>query len=153
MNNIDTLATTVAWFQKAVPSPTLKNFSTQVGVHFEEVGEMIQELSATTSNAKDVLAQADFALKQLADLMKRDETAIILHEGDRKMFLDAICDQLVTASGSAYMVGMDVVGGLREVNRSNYSKFDKHGNPIFNENMKIMKDPDNYTPADLTPFV
>lgn len=148
----DTLVDTLVFFEKAVPTPTQKNFSTQVGVHFEEVGEMVQELSATNRNASEVLAQADFALKQLADLMKRDETAIILHDGDRVNFLDAICDQIVTATGSARMAGMNVIDGMKEVNRSNHSKFDDNGQPIFNENMKVMKGP-NYSPADLKPYV
>lgn len=39
---------------------------------------------------------------------------------------------------------MNVPGALAEVNRSNYSKFED-GEPVFNENMKVMKGKD-YTP-------
>lgn len=143
---------TLTFFEKAIPEPTQKNFSTQVGVHFEEVGEMVEELAPTNLNAKEVHAQAMFAIKQLADLMKRDETAFTLPEENRINFLDAICDQMVTGTGSAYMAKMDILNGFDEVNRSNLSKFDKDGNPIFDENGKIMKS-DLYSKAVLDTFV
>ena len=46
-----------------------------------------------------------------------------LTESQRIAVLDAICDQIVTAVGVAYMMGMDIEGALAEVNRSNWSKF------------------------------
>jgi hypothetical protein len=51
----------------------------------------------------------------------------------------------------AHMFGLDLIGALNEVNRSNYSKFvdDK---AVFNENGKIAKGP-NYSKPDLTPFL
>ena len=43
---------------------------------------------------------------------------------------------------------MKTAEGIAAVNRSNYSKFDKNGYPIFNEQGKVMKGPD-YSPPDL----
>jgi hypothetical protein len=43
---------------------------------------------------------------------------------------------------------MKTAEAVTAVNRSNYSKFDKNGYPIFNENGKIAKGPD-YTPPNL----
>ena len=49
------------------------------------------------------------------------------------------------------MLGMDPVGGLAEVNESNWSKF-VDGEPQFDENKKIKNGP-NYRKPDLSPFV
>ena len=49
------------------------------------------------------------------------------------------------------MLNYDVVGGLDEVNRSNYSKF-VDGQPLFDENRKIKKGP-QYSRPDLTPYL
>mgnify|MGYP003402510591 CR=1 FL=1 len=37
----DTLGMTKHWFEKAVPNPQTKNFTTQLGAHFEEIAEMM----------------------------------------------------------------------------------------------------------------
>lgn len=151
-NPQDTLAMTHLWFAKAVPEPADLNIHTQIGVHFEEVAEMVAAITPMTASAKTVLDHAHTALEDLANLLKGSTDKIMIHPGDRVEFLDAICDQLVTATGSAHMLGMDPVGGLAEVNRSNFSKFDDQGEPIFNENRKIMKS-QNYSEPDLTDFV
>ena len=69
----------------------------------------------------------------------------------RRELLDALCDQIVTAVGVAYMLGMDIQGALNEVNRSNWSKF-VDGKAVFNEQGKIAKS-ENYTPPQLVEFV
>jgi predicted HAD superfamily Cof-like phosphohydrolase len=142
---------TLAFFQKAVPDPQDKNFYTQLGVHCEEFAEMLDALMAYSDEATEILQEARSAVKELADKLKQG-TSILLYPADRIEFLDAICDQMVTAIGTAYMAKMDVAGGFNEVNASNLSKFDENGNPIFNENMKIMKGP-NYFKPDLKRFV
>lgn len=147
----DTLAATYDWFGKAIPEPTDKNLHTQLGCHLEEVAEMLDAVTPMTSFTKDLLKDACNALNMLSAHLKQSEGKIVVHQGDRTEFLDAICDQIVTAAGCAYMHKMDVVGGLGEVNRANYSKFADNGNPIFDANRKIMKGP-NYRAPDLTEF-
>ena len=74
-----------------------------------------------------------------------------LTESQRIQILDAICDQIVTAVGAAYMMGMDIEGALAEVNRSNWSKFEG-GVPVFNEHGKIAKGVE-YTPPELSDYI
>lgn len=145
----DTLQSTVEFFQKANPEPSGKNISTQLGCHFEEVGEMIDSLVATTADSQNVLDNAMYWLNELSDLLKLDEQAVVIQS--RIGLLDAIADQIVTATGSGTYLGMNVVGALGEVNRSNFSKF-VDGKPLFDKNKKITKGP-NYTRPDLTPYV
>ena len=146
----DILGTTFGWFQTAVPSPTPKNVHTQLGVHFEEVSELVQELVGLTPETETLLAQAKAALTALGDHLKANDAVITIT--NRVGVLDALADQAVTLTGSAYMLNMNITGALAEVNRSNYSKFDENGNAIFNENKKVIKGP-NYTAPDLLPYV
>lgn len=123
------------WFDEAVPSPTDANKSVQIGCHFEEVAEM---MTAMGINSDQMELIATKYKKRLLDTP----------EIDRKEVLDALCDQIVTAVGIAHMYGLNITDGIREVNRSNWSKF-VNGKAVFDENGKIKKGPD-YTPPDLT---
>jgi len=131
------------WFELAVPEPTDKNRAVQLGVHFEEVGEMLQTLPTNHTCLRDDLAD-------IADDYKRRQ-GVSHEEPDRTELLDALCDQIVTAVGVAHMFGMDIEGALAEVTRSNYSKF-VNGKPVFDANGKIAK-PATYSKPELTPFL
>jgi predicted HAD superfamily Cof-like phosphohydrolase len=141
----------LSFFIKAVPEPTSKNFNTQLGCHFEEVHEMMLELSCRTPQAQIVLTRAMEDMHELAEWAKRgiDYDVDVDH---RIGFLDAVCDQMVTAIGCAHMLDMNIEDAFNETNRSNLSKFGEDGQPIFNENMKVMKGP-NYRQSDLSAFV
>lgn len=141
---------TALWFQKAVPNPVDKNRSTQLGVHLEEVAEMLKALVATNHTTQILLDNAVDSLEALADMIKTLDNQVEIQ--DPLEFLDGLADQIVTAVGTAHMNGMDIVGALHEVNGSNFSKFNEEGNPIFNENKKIMKGPNFYKP-DLVKFL
>ncbi|MBW3243356.1 hypothetical protein KUV57_11840 [Epibacterium sp. DP7N7-1] len=139
----------LAWFQKAVPTPAKKNFNTQTGVHFEEVAEMLDALSGNDAESARRLNTIRKDLHHFATDMKAGTVQLSIK--DPVEFVDAICDQVVTGIGSAHMANVDVLSGLQEVADSNDSKFDENGNPIFNEDMKIMKGP-NYFKAKLEPY-
>lgn len=148
-----TLLDTKTWFEKAVPEPKKKNFTTQLGVHYEEVVESMDALQPTNLEVATLIIDAAFALNKLAEHLKSNEHSIFTPSGEKAgEFLDALCDQIVTATGTGHMLGYDMVGAMTEVNRSNFSKFDVNGNPIFNENRKIMKGP-NYTMPELSPYL
>ena len=150
-SSVCTLANTEAWLRKAVPNPTSKNISTQIGCHLEEVCEMLDELTPSSEDSMQVLADAQAALGKLSLLMKTNHMAIFPANNNRLALLDSLADQIVTATGVGTFLGMNVPGALAEVNRSNYSKFED-GEPVFNENKKVMKGKD-YTPPDLTPYI
>jgi hypothetical protein len=145
------LSNTKLWFEKAVPQPSLQNFTTQVGVHFEEVGEMIDEITGIDLRTESLLVQAREALSALGDHLKANSGCISIRPEDEVNFLDAICDQVVTGTGVAHMLHYDMLGAMTAVNESNFSKF-VDGQPIFNENMKIMKGPDFFKPV-LSPYI
>jgi len=142
------LADTYRWFGKAVSKPTQQSVSVQIGVHFEEVGEMLNAIQTDDYVTAQYLDAAQNTLEGLANHLKK--THPVLRIKDRVAFIDSIADQLVTAIGSAYMLQMDPIGALIEVNESNYSKF-VDGEPLFDENKKIKKGP-NYRKPDLSRF-
>ena len=153
----DTLQSTLDWFKLIIPDPlqdpmlARKAFHTQLGVHFEEVAEMVIELKTIDNETAALLNDAHTALVALATHLKKSTDAVHIEDEDMHNYVDAICDQLVTAAGCAAHVEADIVGALDEVNRSNWSKF-VDGKPIFDENRKVAKGP-NYTKPDITPFL
>ena len=134
------------WFKVAKPNPSTADACVQIGCHYEEVSEMSTTLN---DNVKHALAAT--ALKY-----KRNHSAYLgaveeLSADERVELLDDLCDQVVTAVGVAYMLGMDIEGALAEVNRSNWSKFEG-GVPVFNEHGKIAKGVE-YTPPELSDYI
>lgn len=147
----DIITQTQKWFEIAVPNPTSKNISTQIGCHLEEVVEMLDVLQTKYPGYKNKLDDARKHLRFISNLLKQEEDSFFIQEEDRQELLDALADQIVTATGVGTFLGMNVPGALAEVNRSNYSKFED-GEPIFNENKKVMKGKD-YTSPDLKPYI
>ena len=139
MNTIDSIRT---WFQQAVPEPTNKARAVQIGCHFEEVSEMQVAILGPVSSSET---------HELAEYFKERCPGVRTDAVDRKELLDALCDQIVTAIGVAHMFGMDIAGGLAEVDRSNWSKF-VDGAPVFKPNGKIGKGPE-YTEPNLESFL
>jgi predicted HAD superfamily Cof-like phosphohydrolase len=145
-----TLLDTKSWFNKARPHKTIGNFTVQLGVHFEEVGEMTAALGGQNQETQDLLDNAHAALNELANHLKANPGCV--NVVDRLEMLDGLCDQIVTGTGVAHTLDYDIVGAMTEVNRSNFSKFGEDGEPIYNEQGKIMKGP-NYSKAELSAYL
>jgi predicted HAD superfamily Cof-like phosphohydrolase len=146
----DILHNTLEWFQEARPEPSGKDFTTQLGVHIEEFGEMLEELTAQSAEGSDLLVQTLSSVQRLANFIKTNDNSVVVTTDCRVDFLDSLCDQIVTATGVAHCQSMDILGGMEEVNSSNFSKF-VDGKPYFDSNKKVIKGPD-YVKADLTNF-
>lgn len=143
------LKSAITFFEKAYPSPQDANFHTQLGVHFEEIAEMVEQLKGNDRLTQAMLTQVLVATTALSAHLKGKSNRVSII--DRTLFLDGLCDQLVTATGTGYMAGMDIAGGFGEVNQSNLSKFDDNGQPILDNNLKLAKGP-NYFKPNLKPF-
>ncbi|QHJ80599.1 MAG: hypothetical protein [Bacteriophage sp.] len=149
MTQVNPLLDTLTWFQKARPAVSDQDRASQLGVHLEEVVEMLDALGGD-GKALPALMNARRNLHELAEGVKNG--TYVLRVVDHDLFLDSLCDQNVTGAGVAYTQNYDFHGAMEEVNRSNFSKFDEAGNPIRNEHGKIMKGP-NYSKADLSPYL
>lgn len=139
------------WFSIARPDPGNKERHVQLGVHLEEVVEMLQEVSGLNPGARELISSALAANHELAEYLKVNQAVIHVQEPSREAFLDSLCDQIVTAVGVAHHHGFDIVGALGEVDRSNWSKF-VGGKPVFLAQGKIGKGPGYFKPK-LKPYV
>tara|TARA_A100001011_G_C14158435_1_gene777151 strand:+ start:367 stop:765 length:399 start_codon:yes stop_codon:yes gene_type:complete len=80
-----------------------------------------------------------------------DEFKEAIKNDNIKEVADALTDILYVTYGAGHAFGIDLDKCFDEVQRSNMSKLDKDGKPIYNENGKVMKGP-NYFKPDLTKF-
>lgn len=147
-----TLLDTYTWFVKARPNPTLKDQNSQLGCHYEEVAESLEQLEGNDLATDQLIAQAYAAVHALAEHLKTNSSKELVTVKSEQLFLDSLADQVVTGTGVAYTRGYDFVGAMTEVNRSNFSKFDADGKPIYDENGKVIKGP-GYSKAVLSPYI
>ena len=65
---------------------------------------------------------------------------------------DALTDILYVTYGAGHAFGINLDSCFDEVQNSNMSKLDVNGNPIYNENGKVLKGP-NYFEPNLKKFI
>lgn len=141
------LQKTKAWFEQAIPEPTIEQACIQIGCHYEEIYEMASclfdahAMDATYDHSTDYKEAREKSLEKLSNMPA----------STKEELLDSLVDQIVTAVGVGHMLGMDVLRAIEEVNRSNFSKFE-NGKAVFDENGKITKGK-NYVKQNLKPFV
>ena len=71
---------------------------------------------------------------------------------DIKEVADALTDILYVTYGAGHAFGVDLDQCFDEVQKSNMSKLDENGKPIFNEQGKVLKGP-NYFKPNLEKFI
>lgn len=75
-----------------------------------------------------------------------------IRENNLKEIADALTDILYVTYGAGHAFGINLDKCFEEVQKSNMSKLDENGKPIYNSDGKVMKGP-NYFKPDLTPFI
>ena len=102
--------------------------------------------------------KAEFPSEKIQDLRVSliDEELSELKEAienkDIKEVADALTDILYVTYGAGHAFGIDLDQCFDEVQRSNMSKLDENGKPIFNEHGKVLKGP-NYFKPNLEKFI
>jgi hypothetical protein len=127
------------WHKRARPEPSFEDFNVQLGCHFEEITEMLIALTGEDGITNNKLSEMRMFMMSLAEGFKSGRFKA--YASNRREFLDALADQVVTAVGVGYCDKMQITEAVKQVNESNWSKFDYKGYPIFNENGKIAKGP------------
>ena len=75
-----------------------------------------------------------------------DELKEAIKKNDLVEVADALTDILYVTYGAGHSFGIDLDLCFAEVQKSNMSKLDNNGKPIFNENGKVMKGPNYFQP-------
>ena len=107
-------------------------------------------------NSKKPIGKLKDGLEKLRfDLMAEENREYLeaAQKGDVVEVADALGDMLYILCGTIIEHGMqDVIDEVfEEIHRSNLSKLDENGNPIYREDGKVIKGP-NYFPPNLKKF-
>ena len=107
---------------------------------------------------QEVKTKAEFPSEKIIKLRynlikeELDEFEEALKDRDLKEVADALTDILYVTYGAGHAFGIDLDKCFDEVQRSNMSKLDEDGKPIYNEHGKVMKGPKYFQP-DLGKFI
>ena len=90
----------------------------------------------------------DNIIKLRINLIKEEllELEEALNKKNIEETADALTDILYVTYGAGHAFGIDLDKCFDEVQKSNMSKLDKFGNPIYNDQGKVMKGPSYFKP-------
>ena len=112
----------------------MKTFAQEVKIKPSLSNKKINELRISLINEE---------LEEFKEAIKND---------DLKEAADALTDILYVTYGAGHAFGINLDNCFEEVQKSNMSKLDQDGKPIYNEAGKVMKGPKYFKP-DLTKFI
>ena len=120
--------------------------------NFEKVGLFMKTFG------QEVKSKPDFATDKINELRvnliaeELEELRVAIKNKDLKETVDALTDILYVTYGAGHAFGVDLDKCFEEVQKSNMSKLDEDGKPIYNESGKVMKGP-NYFKPNLSKFL
>ena len=119
--------------------------------NFEKVKEFMSTFGQEVRNFPSTRIELS-TQKLRYDLIKEelDELKEAMVESDIVEIADAIADILYVTYGAAAAYGINVDMVFDEVHDSNMSKLDEDGNPIYNDDGKVMKGPGYFEPRIAT---
>lgn len=135
------------WHKRARPTPTEHDFNVQLGVHLEELAEMLECVHGTDDDTDDQVVALRMAADEMAHRLKTAKAWVRITPGNRKAFLDSLADQIVTAVGVGHCAGMQTAKACERVSESNWTKT-VDGEFLRDANGKIAK-PATYVAPDL----
>ena len=120
--------------------------------NFEKVGLFMKTFG------QEVKSKPAFATDKINELRvnliveELEELKAAVKNKDLKETVDALTDILYVTYGAGHAFGVDLDKCFEEVQKSNMSKLDNDGKPIYNESGKVMKGP-NYFKPNLSKFL
>ena len=120
--------------------------------NFEKVGLFMKTFG------QEVKSKPDFATDKINELRvnliveELEELKAAIKNKDLKETVDALTDILYVTYGAGHAFGVDLDKCFDEVQKSNMSKLDEDGKPIYNDSGKVMKGP-NYFKPNLSKFL
>ena len=122
----------------------MTNFQ-KVGLFMKTFGQEVKT-SCCLSTDKINNLRLNLIAEELKELEEAIKTKDVLEVAD------ALTDILYVTYGAGHAFGINLDECFDEVQKSNMSKLDFNGKPIFNELGKVMKGP-NYFKPDLSKFI
>ena len=122
----------------------MSNFS-KVGIFMKTFGQEVKNKPSFSTDKINKL-RLDLIKEELTELTEA------MNNKDLLEVADALTDILYVTYGAGHAFGINLDKCFDEVQNSNMSKLDENGNPIYNENGKVMKGPNSFKP-DLSKFI
>ena len=122
----------------------MTNFE-KVKIFMKTFGQEVKEKSSFSSDK----------INELRVNLIKEELEVLKIAIDSKNLVevaDALTDILYVTYGAGHAFGIDLDKCFDEVQKSNMSKLDHNGNPIYNDSGKVMKGPKYFKP-DLSKFI
>ena len=107
-----------------------------------------QEVKEKSSFSSDKINELRFNLIK----EELEELKIAIDTKNLVEVADALTDILYVTYGAGHAFGINLDRCFDEVQKSNMSKLDDNGNPIYNDTCKVMKGPKYFKP-DLSKFI
>jgi len=122
----------------------MTNFE-KVKIFMKTFGQEVKEKSSFSS---DKINELRFNLIK----EELEELRIAIDTKNLAEVADALTDILYVTYGAGHAFGINLDKCFDEVQQSNMSKLDDHGNPIYNDSGKVMKGSKYFKP-DLSKFI
>ena len=138
----------ILWYNTLI----LKKLYGENMTNFENVEKFMrtfgQEVKTKAGFPKDKIVnlRLDLIREELSELTEA------IKKKDIKEVADALTDILYVTYGAGHAFGINLDKCFKEVQNSNMSKLGDNGEPIFNDQGKVMKGP-NYFKPDLSKFI
>ena len=120
--------------------------------NFEKVGLFMKTFNQEVKTSSGLSSKKINSLRISLIAEELDELKKAISEDNIVEVADALTDILYVTYGAGHAFGINLDICFNEVQESNMSKLDKTGQPIFNENGKVMKGP-NYSKPNLKQFL
>ena len=120
--------------------------------NFEKVKKFMQTFGQDIKNKPSFPSEKIVSLRSALIEEELSELKEAVKNKDISEVADALTDILYVTYGAGYAYGIDLDQCFKEVQRANMSKLGEDGQPIYNDQGKVMKGP-NYTKPDLSKFV
>ena len=120
--------------------------------NFEKVGLFMRTFGQEVKKKSELSSEKINSLRLNLIKEELDELNKAMRENDILEVADALTDILYVTYGAGHAFGIDLDKCFDEVQKSNMSKLDNNGKPIYNEHGKVMKGPDYFKP-DLSKFL
>ena len=122
----------------------MTNFG-KVGLFMSTFGQEIKKKASLSSDKIN-----DLRINLIEEELNEFKEAV--SKKDLKEVADALTDILYVTYGAGHAFGINLDDCFEEVQKSNMSKLGDDGNPIYNEQGKVMKGP-KYSKPDLKKFL
>lgn len=146
--NSEELREAFSYYLPQVFSPSVRTPGEMVREFHETYGQPVGEVGSPMWLTKE----REALRLSLIEEEYLDELRPAVKNADMIETVDALADLVYVIYGFAVELGVDLDEVIAEVHRSNMSKLDAEGNPIYREDGKVLKGP-NFSEPDIADVI